>query len=221
MQHDLAAPERWLVSQRRSTSRRLAAARAATRRRLGRRGGVVLVAAMALGTGGAVAAQGGGSPVAAARPAAPTVTAIQKALGITADGIAGPQTRRAIKRFQRAQGLTVDGIAGPATLAALGVTPPAETESDSRTDAPAPALTDEPASATLARIAECESNGDPTAVSSTGKFRGKYQFTQGTWEDLGGTGDPAAAPEAEQDERAAALLAQRGTAPWPVCGRGL
>jgi hypothetical protein len=35
---------------------------------------------------------------------------------------------------------------------------------------------------------------------------------------MGGTGDPADAPEAEQDRIAAALLAQRGTAPWPVCG---
>jgi hypothetical protein len=36
---------------------------------------------------------------------------------------------------------------------------------------------------------------------------------------MGGTGDPAAAPESEQDQRAAALLAARGTSPWPVCGR--
>jgi hypothetical protein len=35
---------------------------------------------------------------------------------------------------------------------------------------------------------------------------------------MGGTGDPAAATEAEQDARAAQLLALRGTAPWPVCG---
>jgi len=34
---------------------------------------------------------------------------------------------------------------------------------------------------------------------------------------LGGSGDPAAAPEAEQDARAAALYAARGTAPWPTC----
>jgi hypothetical protein len=73
----------------------------------------------------------------------------------------------------------------------------------------------------LARIAQCESGGDPTAVSSSGAYRGKYQFSRATWRELGGTGDPAAAPEAEQDQRAAVLYAQRGTAPWPVCGRGL
>ena len=70
----------------------------------------------------------------------------------------------------------------------------------------------------LQRIAQCESGGDPTAVSADGTYRGKYQFDRTTWRRMGGTGDPAAAPEAEQDRIAARLLAQRGTAPWPVCG---
>jgi len=70
----------------------------------------------------------------------------------------------------------------------------------------------------LERIAQCESGGNPRAVSSTGMYRGKYQFSVGTWEGLGGVGDPAAAPEAEQDRLAALLYAQSGPAPWPVCG---
>ena len=72
--------------------------------------------------------------------------------------------------------------------------------------------------ATLDSIASCESGGDPTAVSSDGSYRGKYQFDYGTWESVGGYGDPAAAPEAEQDYRAALLYAQSGSSPWPVCG---
>ena len=72
--------------------------------------------------------------------------------------------------------------------------------------------------ATLEAIASCESGGDPTAVSSDGSYRGKYQFAYGTWEAVGGSGDPAAAPEAEQDYRAALLYAQSGSSPWPVCG---
>jgi TolA-binding protein len=71
---------------------------------------------------------------------------------------------------------------------------------------------------TLESIAACESGGDPTAVSSDGSYRGKYQFDFGTWESVGGNGDPAAAPEAEQDYRAALLYAQSGSSPWPVCG---
>ncbi len=72
--------------------------------------------------------------------------------------------------------------------------------------------------ATLESIAACESGGDPEAVSSDGTYRGKYQFDQGTWESVGGHGDPAAAPEAEQDYRAALLYAESGSSPWPVCG---
>jgi len=72
--------------------------------------------------------------------------------------------------------------------------------------------------ATLESIASCESGGDPTAVSSDGSYRGKYQFDYGTWESMGGSGDPAAAPESEQDYRAAMLYASSGSSPWPICG---
>ena len=72
--------------------------------------------------------------------------------------------------------------------------------------------------ATLESIAFCESGGDPTAVSSDGSYRGKYQFDYGTWESMGGSGDPAAAPESEQDYRAAMLYASSGSSPWPICG---
>ena len=74
------------------------------------------------------------------------------------------------------------------------------------------------ASAGLESIAACESGGDPGAVSPDGTYRGKYQFDQQTWQSVGGSGDPAAAPEAEQDKRAAMLQAQSGSSPWPVCG---
>ena len=71
---------------------------------------------------------------------------------------------------------------------------------------------------TLDAIGSCESGGDPSAVSSDGSYRGKYQFDYGTWAAVGGSGDPAAAPEQEQDYRAALLYAQSGSSPWPVCG---
>ncbi|HEX8066206.1 MAG TPA: transglycosylase family protein [Thermoleophilaceae bacterium] len=74
------------------------------------------------------------------------------------------------------------------------------------------------ASPALQAIAACESGGDPHAVGGGGAYRGKYQFDYGTWASVGGSGDPAAASEAEQDRRAAALYARSGSAPWPVCG---
>lgn len=71
--------------------------------------------------------------------------------------------------------------------------------------------------ATLDAIAACESGGDPTAVNAAGYY-GKYQFDLGTWQSVGGSGNPAEASEAEQDMRASMLYAQAGSSPWPVCG---
>ena len=70
----------------------------------------------------------------------------------------------------------------------------------------------------LDAIRQCESGGNYQAVSSSGTYRGAYQFDQQTWESVGGTGDPAAASPQEQDARAAQLQAQSGNSPWPNCG---
>jgi hypothetical protein len=72
--------------------------------------------------------------------------------------------------------------------------------------------------AALEAIAACESGGDPSAIGGGGLYRGKYQFDYGTWASVGGSGDPAAASEAEQDMRAAMLYDRAGSTPWPVCG---
>lgn len=71
---------------------------------------------------------------------------------------------------------------------------------------------------TLDAIAACESGGSPTVVDASGTYHGKYQFHVGTWAGVGGSGLPSAAPEAEQDYRAALLYSQAGSSPWPVCG---
>ena len=131
----------------------------------------------------------------------PRVRAVQRALHITADGVFGSATRRAVKRFQRKHGLTADGIVGPATLAALGLAQTAVTDHN----------------ATLQKIAQCESGGNPKAVSANGRYRGKYQFSRATWRALGGKGDPAKAAEATQDRLALKLLRRSGTSPWPSC----
>jgi len=55
----------------------------------------------------------------------PNVRWLQTALnrvinaGLVADGVSGPATRDAVRRYQAMRGLTADGIAGPRTLAAL------------------------------------------------------------------------------------------------------
>jgi peptidoglycan hydrolase-like protein with peptidoglycan-binding domain len=176
----------------------------------GRAGITLAIALSAIAAGGALA-QDAATPLAPGIQSADTVRAVQKKLGVAADGVYGPRTRAAVKRFQRAHGLDVDGVAGPQTLAELGL---ATTQQTNATEQPAAADTGD---ATLAKIAQCESGGDPTAVSADGTYRGKYQFDRETWRQMGATGDPADAPEAEQDRIAAKLLAARGTAPWPSC----
>ena len=214
----------WQRSLRASRKRRAEAARRARRTRAGRTVATVLMSSMTLVAGVAVAqdepapAAPGAKGVASLKAGASgsAVIALQRALGVAADGQFGPITRRAVRRYQRAHGLTVDGVAGPATLSALGI---ASQPAGKPAEEPA---AEEPAaegSSRLARIARCESGGDPTAISADGQYRGKYQFSRATWRDLGGKGDPAKAPEAVQDQMAQLLLAQRGTSPWPVCGR--
>jgi putative chitinase len=48
-----------------------------------------------------------------------TVRAVQAKLGLTADGIFGPGTERAVREWQAANGLVADGIVGPRTLEKL------------------------------------------------------------------------------------------------------
>ena len=73
--------------------------------------------------------------------------------------------------------------------------------------------------ATLESIASCESGGDPEIVSSDGSYMGLYQFDQGTWESVGGSGTPIEASAAEQTYRAALLYSRSGSSPWPICGQ--
>jgi hypothetical protein len=136
------------------------------------------------------------------------VRKVQSALAIAVDGVFGADTEQAVKRFQKRKGLTADGVVGPDTRDALGLEPFAR-GSVQRQDVKLPRV--------LRQIAECESGGNPRAVSPGGQYRGKYQFSLSTWHNLGGEGDPVEAPEAEQDRIALKLYRRSGTAPWPSC----
>jgi hypothetical protein len=128
------------------------------------------------------------------------------------------------EELRRALGLTPEGsradVNGPvhaAAMAAMGVPLVADADWSSG-----------PSAAAWAALRECESGGDYSIVSRTGRYRGAYQFSRSTWDsvaadhapDLVGV-DPAAATPAEQDAMARALYADRGAQPWPHCGRHL
>ena len=153
------------------------------------------------------------------------VKQLQRVLSVDpVSGYYGSETKAAVKRFQKRHRLTADGIAGPATLRALGVR---VTQSSYATGGSAPSSGSSSGSsgsgssvklpAVLRKIAQCESGGNPRAISRGGRYRGKFQFDQATWEAAGGKGDPAAAPESTQDKIALRLYHKRGTAPWPNC----
>lgn len=69
-------------------------------------------------------------------------------------------------------------------------------------------------------LAECESGGDPGTDTGNGYY-GLYQFSQGTWEAMGGSGLPSDASAAEQTMRAQALQRQSGWGQWPACSAAL
>lgn len=119
--------------------------------------------------------------------------------------------RRAERRAARARAQAREaGLTGAAVTQAGEAAASGQSTATSGAGAP---------SGALAAIAQCESGGNPSAVGGGGAYRGLYQFDQQTWNSVGGTGDPAAASPAEQTKRAQILYSQRGSAPWPTCGR--
>ena len=70
-------------------------------------------------------------------------------------------------------------------------------------------------------LARCESGGNPREVSGNGQYRGLYQFTMGTWQGVGGHGDPIDASANEQTYRAQILYRRSGDSSWPTCGHYL
>ena len=221
-----AARDPWRASLRASRERR-AAVRRAHRWSLRRRGVAVTACIVtALGGGAAVAGTGGTSAGSGdsetreqstrsssvtLRPGSSgrVVKRLQRKLGLRADGVYGSATERAVKRFQRRVGLRPDGVAGPATLRKLGLRASSSSAPSEESSVRVPAK--------LRRIAQCESGGNPRAVSPDGRYRGKYQFDVPTWRGLGGSGDPAKAPESVQDRMAIKLYRQRGSSPWGAC----
>ena len=140
----------------------------------------------------------------------PAVKRVQRKLHREADGLFGRATERAVRGFQRRKGLEPDGVVGPGTRRALHLRPFSRA-SVYRRRIGLPRV--------LRLIAECESGGDPHALSRDGRYRGKYQFTRATWERLGGEGDPDSASERLQDKLALKLYRAEGVSPWGACGR--
>jgi peptidoglycan hydrolase-like protein with peptidoglycan-binding domain len=77
--------------------------------------------ALACGTALGATAVAGADVKAGAAGKRGDVRALQHKIGVAADGVFGPATERALKRWQRRHGLVADGIAGPQTRSAMGL----------------------------------------------------------------------------------------------------
>jgi hypothetical protein len=133
----------------------------------------------------------------------PRVEELQFLLGIRADGWYSAATLAAHRSALESVGLPVDQL-------------------------PVMPIPAGPAPEKWAALRECESGGDYTIASRSGKYRGAYQFDRSTWNSVAGRHDPslvgvdpAAASPADQDAMALALYSERGARPWPHCGRHL
>jgi peptidoglycan hydrolase-like protein with peptidoglycan-binding domain len=132
---DLAEEEPWQLSLGRSRARRRAAQLQFVP--TGSRAKRVSLGALAALTVGPTASIASGAGTGEPTPAEPATTTehvivltegaegrqvqlLQRALGIAADGMFGPETLQAVEQFQSSHGLAVDGIVGPQTSAELG-----------------------------------------------------------------------------------------------------
>lgn len=130
------------------------------------------------------------------------VAALQQVLEVDVDGWYSPEIRLLHLQALQLDGLGTDGVPE--------VPPPG------------------PSADQWAALRDCESGGDYSIASSSGRYRGAYQFARTTWDSVAGRNnpslvgvDPASAAPADQDAMARALYSEAGHGPWPVCGRHL
>jgi hypothetical protein len=146
----------------------------------------------------AAAKQAAAAQAAAAQAAAAQAAAAQAAAAQAAAAQAAAARRRAhtAPRPSVPQGLPLPG--GPASVGTGFAIPKPTLAAD------------------FAALRMCESSDDYAANTGNGYY-GAYQFALSTWEGLGFSGLPSAAPAAVQNKAAYELWQQDGWAPWPAC----
>jgi uncharacterized protein YabE (DUF348 family) len=114
----------------------------------------------------------------------------------------------------------VDEVIAVGTKVRPVVTAPSTAAAPAASGSPVTASA-ESGSLNWAALARCESGGNPTIVSGTGKYFGLYQFSLATWAAVGGSGRPSDASPEEQTARAQMLYERSGAGQWPHCGKNL
>jgi len=79
---------------------------------------------------------------------------------------------------------------------------------------------EEPSQGVWDQLAQCESGGDWSINTGNGYYGG-LQFSQSSWQAVGGSGYPHQASRAEQIQMGERLKAQQGWGAWPACSSKL
>ena len=119
-----------------------------------------------------------------------------------------------------AEGTTPEAPSSSDEAADESAAEPEATETDQTSSGDPAAAAQNVSLETWEALAQCESSGDWSINTSNG-FYGGLQFTQQSWEWVGGTGQPHHASKAEQIERAEILLERQGWDAWPSCSSQL
>lgn len=127
------------------------------------------------------------------------------------------------KRVIVAEVVTVDGVETSRTIVSDDVVlePVDEVTVVGTKERPVAAAQGSAPAGVWASLAQCESGGNPAAVSANGMYHGLYQFSVATWQMVGGSGLPSQASAAEQTNRAQILQSQYGWGQWPACAAKL
>ncbi len=158
----------------------------------------------------------------------------ERTVGTSAVVTAGvPGVRTVVERVTTADGaerarelLSDDVTTAPVDeVVAVGSKPkpkpapaPAQTQAPSTGGGSTPTPSGSASGLNWAALAQCESGGNPGAVSKSGKYHGLYQFSVSTWQSVGGSGLPSQASSSEQTQRAQMLYERSGAGQWPQCG---
>jgi hypothetical protein len=110
--------------------------------------------------------------------------------------------------------------AAPVTTTTAAPTTTTTAPKPTTTTTAAPVLGDPDFLGTWDALADCESGGQWSRDTGNGYYGG-LQFSQASWENVGGEGLPSEASKATQIEMGRRLQARQGWAAWPTCARQL
>ncbi len=238
---DLSEREPWDLSLGRSRARRRATKlRFVPASSRARRLSLGALVALSAGPAAALLDSGGGVAVAGAAPVGldPITTTthqivlsagsegrqvrlLQRALGIAVDGVYGPETEVAVRRFQSTRGLTVDGIVGAHTSHALAAhAPPVLSGAAVLRDLSG--VASEPAPGEVREAVSSPGAGGTLAVAGTLEGTGSAAGTAaGGEEAASGTETPGAGTVALEGSGASgSVAATTAEAPAPAEGTG-